>query len=226
MPRSLSWIEDSMLSELLGRTGLRAPRAAPVPAPRTGGIRFGMPQDEKHETVPPPESALPPEDSGFPGALRELADLLPQPPAADWPAEETATHGMPPLPLDPDAPLSERLETFLAWVVGSTGGFAAFVADADGLPLANKHGTEDHIAITSTLDKALRPIRASVSGDPQGSVAIELDTRNVLQVLWGATPAGRVAVGLVLPESLAGEVIRSVRASLRSVFNEPLGGNR
>jgi len=127
---------------------------------------------------------------------------------------------LPDLEVPSDLPLSKQLEVFAEAVRGATGSYAAFVADAQGLPLASRNGTEDQIAITAALDRALQPIRESLRGTPQGSVAVEIDRNNVLQVIWVNTESGRYVVGLVLPQSLGGDFIESIRAQIAPLFVE------
>lgn len=127
---------------------------------------------------------------------------------------------LPDLEVPRDGSLAERLEVYAESVRGATGAYSAFVADAQGLPLVSRHGSDDQIAITAALDRALAPIRESLRGSPQGSVAVEIDRSNVLQVIWVNTELGRYVVGLVLPQSLGGDFVESIRSQLLPILNE------
>lgn len=130
---------------------------------------------------------------------------------------------LPDLEIPPDQALTEQLEHFVESLRGATGSYAVFVADSQGLPLVSRHGTEDQIAITAALDRALGPIRESLRGAPQGSVSVEVDRDNVLQVIWVNTEIGRYVVGMVLPQSLGGDVVESIRRQLVPLFVKTRG---
>ena len=154
----------------------------------------------------------------------ELGDIeLGEPELVPEAMPASAYRGMDALPeleIPGEGSLAERLEIFAESVRGATGAYAAFVADAQGLPLVSRHGSDDQIAITAALDRALAPIRESLRGSPQGSVAVEIDRSNVLQVIWVNTEIGRYVVGLVLPQSLGGELVESIRARLLPLLDE------
>lgn len=113
--------------------------------------------------------------------------------------------------------LPEKLELFLHWLMGSTGAYAAFVADEDGLPLSNRHTTEDLIAICAVLDKTAREVSHLLEEDPEGSLSFELDADNVLHVTWVVTPAGRFAIGVVIADVLERKLVHSIRKSFRAL---------
>lgn len=152
--------------------------------------------------------------------LMELEDLDFEVDDGSVPRMHTGTDVLPDLEIPTEGSLDERLEVFAESVRGATGAYAAFVADAQGLPLVSRHGSDDQIAITAALDRALAPIRESLQGSPQGSVAVEIDRSNVLQVIWLNTESGRYVVGLVLPQSLGGDLIESIRARLLPLFSD------
>lgn len=125
---------------------------------------------------------------------------------------------LPPIEVPEAMPMGDKLMVFAESVRAATGSYAVFIADSQGLPLISRHSMDDHVAISAALDQALGPIRASLRGDPQGSASIELDADNVLQVIWVNTVAGRYALGLIVPQSLGGEVVDALRAQLAPIF--------
>jgi hypothetical protein len=120
-------------------------------------------------------------------------------------------------------PLQERLVDFAENVRGATGSYAAFVADSQGLPLVSRNTSDEYIALSAEIDRALAPIRATLHSDPHGSASLEIDDNNVLQLIWANTPQGRYGIGLILPESLAGEFLHSIRAQLNTLLADTQG---
>jgi hypothetical protein len=113
-------------------------------------------------------------------------------------------------------PLAERLSQFVDWLGASTGALAAFVADSDGLLLANRHAPEHHVIATVPLAFAEQTVRKYVPSPSEGSTTIELDDTNVLQVIRVETTAGRLVVGLVLSGALSRATCATVRRMLRA----------
>ncbi len=212
MASSLLWIDPGALRNLLSGVGVETGgRVAPGPGaqaePRT---RFEVPV--RAAPTRPPDGAGAPAPSPAPDFQplaapggRGGAEQLPPPPSAK-------------------GTLEDRLDLHVQWLIGSTGAYAGFIADHEGLALSMRNAGQDHIAITAALDGAMAPIRNSLRGDPQGSVAIEIDRDNVLQVVWANTPMGRLAVGLVLADSLGGELVRAIRKSIVELFKTNAGG--
>ena len=126
--------------------------------------------------------------------------------------------GLPPLDVASGGALYERLSGFLEALRGATGSYAVFVADNQGLPLASSQATDDQVAITAALDRALQPIRATLSSTSQGSLAVEIERDNVLQVIWVNTDRGRYVLGMVLAQSLSGEFVDDIRSQLSPLF--------
>lgn len=210
MASSLLWIDGSTLYTLLSAVGVDPPGPTPPASPHgieTERVHFEIPLPARAPAPTPPPGAEPAPDSGEP-VLRPLATT----------GSSGGPERLPPPPALEGGTLEDRLATHIQWLIGSTGAYAGFIADHDGLPLSMHNAGEDHIAITSALDAAMAPIRSSLRGDPQGSVAIEIDRENVLQVVWANTPTGRLAVGLILPESLGGELVRAIRQSILDLF--------
>jgi hypothetical protein len=115
-----------------------------------------------------------------------------------------------------DQTLEDSLDALLLWLAGSTGAFAAFVADSDGLALANRHAPETYLVAAAALGAADRAMCQYVTRPTDGGTIIDLEGSNVLHILWVTTSAGRLAVGLVLGEPLPRELAEKARRLLRS----------
>ncbi|MBL8942845.1 MAG: hypothetical protein JNK45_06855 [Myxococcales bacterium] len=141
-------------------------------------------------------------------------------------AEPPAAPGvLPPFEIPRTASLEQQMQRFADSVMGATGSYAAFIADMQGLPIVSRNGSEDQIALTAAIDRAMVPIRESLRADAQGSIALEIDRHNVLQAIWVNTPMGRFAIGLVLPQSLGGEFVESIRAQFIPLLTERQGAS-
>ncbi len=116
---------------------------------------------------------------------------------------------------------AEKLEVFVHWLMGSTGAYAAFVVDDEGLEVANRHATEDLLAVSALIDRALVESRRVLLGTNEGSFALELDERNVLQLVWVDADHIRFGIGLVLADALEGRLIKAIRKSFHSVAAIP-----
>lgn len=125
-----------------------------------------------------------------------------------------ASASAPPVSFDGAGSLDSRLDLFVSWLVGSTGAFAAFIADAEGLALANRHAPESYVVASASLAEAHGKVSSYVPSSPAGSTTIELHGENVLQVVWVDTSVGRLAVGLVLPAPLERPLVHSLRDAL------------
>ena len=184
--------------------GIAAP-AAPRPATAAPLLRF---PSEHHVAPAGPitarEPAIPPrvDLSSLPPGPLPLAEL----------GEAAAPDG---LRFEAEGEtLEARLDGLLLWLVGSTGAFAAFVADAEGLALANRHAPDSYLVATAALAIAERAMSEYVPRPSEGTTVFDLDGTNVLQIIWANTSVGRLAVGLVLAEPLG----RALAATARRVL--------
>lgn len=199
---SFKSVELDLASIGLDLDALRASAAVKVEAPPSPqAATLPTPPVEGPVPEPPPASSLMEEF--------QSSDLVPLSGGRVSPALSLSSslHGT----------FEEKLEVFLHWLMGSTGAYAAFVADGDGLEVANRHATEDLLAVTALIDRLLTDARRSLCSDCEGSVSIDLDETNVLHVVWVNTGDLRFAVGLVLTDSLEGALVRTIRKSFRAV---------
>ncbi|MBI4952411.1 MAG: hypothetical protein HY908_10290 [Myxococcales bacterium] len=200
-------IDRTALTDLLRRAGVESKRADEPRARDPERVHFPE-QGSSREAPPAPRARgteAPPPLHRVPGTARS---------AATGPAPR---HLLAPAAVDGSAPLFERLETFVDWLLAATGASAAFVADEDGLPLVSRHVAEEHVAVSAALDGAMFPVRRLLAGEPQLAVVIELDGASLLEVLWVSTPSGRLALGVVMTESLARSAAATIRATLHAV---------
>ena len=116
-------------------------------------------------------------------------------------------------------PVERRLEAVLGWVMETTGAVSAFVADGDGLSLANRGTPVDTIAATACLSDVRDRLRPFVGDGVDGRIAVELRDEKHLELIWGATSVGRIAIGLVMTEPLERKRVEAIRRSLCRAFD-------
>ncbi len=114
-----------------------------------------------------------------------------------------------------EVPIDRRLEAMLQWLIGNTGAFAAYIADIDGLPLANRHAPDSYVAATASLAQAHQEMARFVPSPVDGTTSIEIHDQNILEVIWAQTSAGRLALGLVLAAPLERTVAITARRMLK-----------
>ncbi len=189
------------LVELLGRLGLPGKKSPPeAPAAAESRIRFAAPrQPAEPRAAPAPRPPLAPSRVPADRALPTLAEMTDETLAVEVFGANGAT------------PLDQRLARVLEWLLGSTGAFAAFVADSEGLTVANRHAPESYVAATGPLGRVQQSISAFVPSPTEGSTTLELDDQNVLQVIWAETNEGRMAVGLILSAPLDRSIVSRIR---------------
>lgn len=172
------------------RAGLASPalaRRCPAPAPAIPAGELSRCREAEPEEAPP-ESELPP--------LAETEDSL---------VSTVFGAGGGALSID------LRVERFLGWIMGSTGAFAAFLADQEGLPLANRNTPDSFVAAAAPLARVQSSVDALVPTPGAGSQIVELEQQNVLHMIWADTSAGQVGVGLVLAAPLDRKLVIRVR---------------
>lgn len=205
MPRSRFLPDDSVLQGLVRRATATPAKGSDVGV-RPGRIRFGAPAQ-----TPAPR----PEAEQRPSASEPVA----------WDRAEV-TGDLPTLAGD-DAdvadlfdtevmarPVEGRLEILVSWLMGATGAFAVFVADAEGLPLVNRHAPEDYVVATAALARAQEGLGAFFPGMEEPSMIVDLGDGNVLETISAATSAGRLVLGMVVASRLDVKLVREARRAL------------
>jgi len=121
----------------------------------------------------------------------------------------------------PQGSIEQRLALLVDWLMGSTASYSAFVADSEGLALANRNAPDNYIAVTALIGRAQHLLDEFVPAPVDGSTSMELDDGNTLHIVWASTDAGRLAAGMVLPQPLVRTVCVAVRNMVRAaVANE------
>ena len=141
-------------------------------------------------------------------------DLLVEPDAPAGPG------CLPPFFTDPEAPLDQTLERFLAELREISGCEAALLADTNGLLLAGR-GDEALIAGTAVLDRALRTIREAVEVDVGASLVVELGSRLFAQMVWVESSHEQVIAILIVKRPLGSDFIDAVRNTVGRLLRAP-----
>jgi hypothetical protein len=127
----------------------------------------------------------------------------------------------PPHGISSKATIEQRLAVLVDWLMGSTASYSAFVADSEGLALANRNAPDNYIAVTALIGRAQHLLDEFVPAPVDGATSMELEDGNTLQIVWASTDAGRLAAGMVLPQPLARTICVAVRNMVRAaVANE------
>jgi hypothetical protein len=117
--------------------------------------------------------------------------------------------------------IEQRVEMLVDWLMGSTASYSAFVADSEGLALANRNAPDNYVAATAMIGRAQHLLDSYVPAPVDGATSMELDDGNTLQIVWVSTDAGRLAAGMVLSQPLARPFCVTVRNMVRAaVANE------
>jgi hypothetical protein len=110
------------------------------------------------------------------------------------------------------ASLDVRLNRLLEYASRTLQASAAFIADPDGLTVASLRSTDALAAVTAPLSGVQEKISAFVPTPKDGATMMELEEQQgVLQLVWAATAAGRLAMGMVLPAPLDRASTRKLR---------------
>jgi len=114
--------------------------------------------------------------------------------------------------------LEENLQVFIAWLMGSTGAFAGFVVDGDGLNIINRHAPEEILASSALLDRQLEDVRRIlVHTDAAQSASMAMDGQNVLQLVWVNGRGLRFGVGLILRDALESSLVQKIKKTFEAV---------
>ena len=117
--------------------------------------------------------------------------------------------------------IEAQLAGFLEAAVSTTGAAAAFVADADGLEMANHLATSELLAVSALMGRHVVEMRELLKAESEGALAFELDADNLLQVAWVDTELGRLALGLVVHQVPAATALSALRERLREAARRP-----
>jgi hypothetical protein len=191
---------------------IRFPAHAPsIEVPAKGPARAGIaePAPRGQASAPPPAAA--------PTLTPAARPLTSAPPAAsDSLSDEVALRQIFGSNERAALPLQRRLEGFVEWLGGAVAARAAFVADADGLVLANRNAPESYVVATASLSHAEDTVLKSYIPRPlEGTTTMDLDENHFLQVIRVDTVVGRLVVGLIVAGPLSRSACAMVRRLLR-----------
>lgn len=176
MRRSLSWTDPDRLAEALVRAGAPARTAGGPPGRR-----------RSHRAPERPTGGL------AVAAARGLLRDEQGPREAPQPPREAISA--------PGVRLEERLRRFLEWLKEARRARAAFVLDADGLPLSRSEAPDDLLAVAPFLLSSVERARSLLEFPLAESVSlsVSLDDDRQLRLDSVVSPVGRIAVGTVGP---------------------------
>lgn len=112
-------------------------------------------------------------------------------------------------------PLQQRFEAFVEWLATGVGAQASFVADVDGLVLANRNVPETYVVATASLSHAEQSVLDYMPRPQEGTTALELDETRYLQVIRVDSVVGRLIVGAIVTTPLNRTICAMVRRLLR-----------
>lgn len=203
-----------------------APPAAPVPRDPLAGIpqRTAVPQPP----APPARSGMPAPAVAAAARAPVGPPLPPRVPGPPAPAVAAAAAALsapqrPAVPAVSDEALAAqifagapraidvRLQRLLEYTGKTLQASSAFVADSDGLTVAGLRSSDALAAVTAPLGGVQEKIAAFVPTSAEGGAVVELDEQGVLQLVWAATAAGRLALGMVLQSPLDRASTRKLR---------------
>lgn len=166
--------------------------------------------------------------------LEDAARAAPPPPppppvpAAAAPVVSTGTPAEPPEPSLPPysvegGSIEERVANLINWLLRVRDVDGIFIADANGLAIAN-HGVDtDHIAICATLMDTLGTVRANLASDAR-RMALTIAKGQVLHLVAVETSWGAFGVGLVSPDFLSDEFMARAQRALSMTLGEDQDG--
>ncbi len=122
--------------------------------------------------------------------------------------------------LDLSGPLETRIAAFLDWVDQTTVCSAVYLADEDGLALAQHKCRPAHISLSALILRFQADLRRWFGVSRRGIASINLDDEFTLYCIECTTRWGQMALGIVLRESLPQQTLRKIQHELEQVFTE------
>lgn len=167
-------------------------------SPSSSGVHVVPPRAHTGATTPPATVAVPP----APLATEQLTD-------------EAALQLMFGRRDRSAPPLQQRFEAFVDWLATGVGAHASFVADVDGLVLANRNVPETYVVATASLSHAEQSVLDYMPRPQEGSTMLELDETRYLQVIRVETVVGRLIIGAIVAAPLSRTICAMVRRLMR-----------
>jgi hypothetical protein len=191
----VSTVPASIPSRGTMRTSI--PPLDPANTANAGSVHIAPPRAPTGATMPPPTLAMP--QAAIAEQLTDEAALQLMFGRRD--------RGAP--------PLQQRFEAFVDWLATGVGAHASFVADVDGLVLANRNVPETYVVATASLSHAEQSVLDYMPRPQEGSTMLELDETRYLQVIRVETVVGRLIIGAIVAAPLNRTICAMVRRLMR-----------
>jgi hypothetical protein len=124
----------------------------------------------------------------------------------------------------PQAAMGARLSAFIDWLFRNLACVRVFIADGDGLPLAQRNSNIDLIGLATVLMDASRQLRGHLQLPPEGAIAMGLGPNETFQLLQIQTSWQQVSLGLIVRSTLLRETLDEVKNALRLALDEESAG--
>lgn len=203
---SLSWLDPQTLKDLATASGLSGGRGTSrVAATLPEKVALARPQPAARPGRPPTVASLK-------RALDEAEEHEPRP-------DETTRQALPPFKA-PQAAMGARLAAFIDWLFRNLACVRVFIADGDGLPLAQRNSNIDLIGLATVLMDASRELRGHLQLPQEGAIGMELGPAESFQLLQIQTSWQEVSLGLIVRAGLSRETLDEVKAALHAAIEE------
>ncbi len=114
----------------------------------------------------------------------------------------------------PHGPLGQRLNAFVDWLYKHFACLRVFIADGDGLPLAQRDSNIEFIGVATVLIDATRQMRGQLELPEQGAITLDLGSRECLQLLQVQLSYQNISLGMVMRGPLDRPALEHVREAL------------
>ncbi len=209
---SLSWLDPQNLKKLAEASGLSVSRVAAHTSRKAGAgwAQTGRPSLSWASGV------------NGPAASQVVAPLKSMPEGVTDAREGEETGSRPELPPfhPPNAAMGARLSAYIDWLIQNLACVRVFIADSDGLPLAQRNSNIDLIGLATVLMEATRQLRGHIELPPDASIAMELSENEIFQFVQVQTDWQKVSLGLIMPSVLDRKTLDHVKRALHNVFSE------
>lgn len=197
-PSQITWIDPDSLTALAREAGLaRKPE-------RRGPERIGIGLLRA--------AGSPPRGGGL------LGGHFAPPPAGE--KEEPLPY---PVFTPPELPLKHRVNALMDWLFRNAGASTAFLADGDGLPLAQRGASVDLIGISAVFADAAHQLARSLKADAAGAVHVDLDGGSTFHLIGLENGPQNLALGFVSRLSVDASCLSQIADSVLAAVAERPG---
>ncbi len=140
-------------------------------------------------------------------------------PRLDDPSQKTQRQGRLVFRYDRTWPIEAKLEALLKFLLRNNQALGAFLADGNGLPLAQIH-TPEHLAeSTAPLGLALHQLKETAPSLRKGTVVYYLGDQQLLQLVWCETSIDWMVLGILAKKPMENRFIPFIRTVLKKIFD-------